>query len=501
MPMAKVVVVEDADDWRERLREFVGELGYATDVAGTRSEAIQKISAAPHDYALILLDPNLTPTGDDHEGLRILDALIALGIRKPFILLTAYLTVELLVNLVNNYSEHDMVAVFDKADFSRSSEGIRKALARAMATASGQMKPTVSPSGQRRPAYTDFCLHVAPNGEIRARSSRGQRTDSVSPILPTGVAEAANRIEYGKADERTLREFGSDLFDTLFPDRIRTLLGETEAVANSRGNGVRIRLTIESDALACLPWEFTYLQDRGKFLALDPDIIVSRYLESASPEMSVKPTTLPLNLLTIVSSPSAPNLEPLDPEHWEKIVSGALGEVRPDKIEAHTVKKATFEAIRDAIFEQPPDIVQFVGHGVYADGKGYLVLVDDVKGEPWLVDDMQFASIFRGTGAKPRLFILASCESAKSESPRAFLGVAPRLVQLGVPAVIAMQYPVLISTAEVFLENLYVALAASKPIDWAVQSARSAIAVRFGLDNREFGTPVLYMRAKNGNIF
>ena len=64
-----------------------------------------------------------------------------------------------------------------------------------------------------------------------------------------------------------------------------------------------------------------------------------------------------------------------------------------------------------------------------------------------------------------------------------------------------MRYPVLVSTAEIFLDSFYKAVSARKPVDWAVQWARNAIAVKVGMDNREFATPVLFMRAKDGNIF
>jgi hypothetical protein len=77
----------------------------------------------------------------------------------------------------------------------------------------------------------------------------------------------------------------------------------------------------------------------------------------------------------------------------------------------------------------------------------------------------------------------------------------PKLVQRGVPAVLAMQYKVLIKTAKVFLEDLYTAVAARKPIDWATQAARNTVSQEFGLGNREFATPVLYMRAQDGNVF
>ncbi len=64
-----------------------------------------------------------------------------------------------------------------------------------------------------------------------------------------------------------------------------------------------------------------------------------------------------------------------------------------------------------------------------------------------------------------------------------------------------MQYQVLISTAQVFLEDFYSAVAGQEPVDWAVQWARKAVSQEVTLVNREFATPVLYMRAKDGRIF
>jgi hypothetical protein len=64
-----------------------------------------------------------------------------------------------------------------------------------------------------------------------------------------------------------------------------------------------------------------------------------------------------------------------------------------------------------------------------------------------------------------------------------------------------MQYNVLIKTAEIFLENFYTSISARKPVDWAVQWARNAVSIEMGLDNREFATPVLYMRARDGEVF
>ena len=69
------------------------------------------------------------------------------------------------------------------------------------------------------------------------------------------------------------------------------------------------------------------------------------------------------------------------------------------------------------------------------------------------------------------------------------------------PAIIsALQYAVGVALAKTFFEDFYTRLAARKAVDWAVQSARNAVSQEFGLDNREFATPVLYMRAEDGVI-
>jgi len=78
--------------------------------------------------------------------------------------------------------------------------------------------------------------------------------------------------------------------------------------------------------------------------------------------------------------------------------------------------------------------------------------------------------------------------------------MAPRLVQKGVPAVIAMQYSIRDETAKLFADKFYRTLALGKPVDEAVQSARNLISIQIGPDRRDFATPVLYMRARDGVI-
>ena len=348
--------------------------------------------------------------------------------------------------------------------------------------------------------YADFSLHIGPGGHARAVSDEGQRQATISPTIPTDVTLTINLIEQGQTNADLLKQFGGRLYQIIFPADIDKHFNQTEAVARTQNHKVRIRLTIEPDALAQLPWEFLYREEGGYFLATNPNTVLSHYLDLPLPPGYVRQREGPLHMLVIISNPNDQPVE-LDAAKWERIVRKALSEpIRQGLLTLQVVKQATFEKMQDALLAQPPDIVQFVGHGVYQNGKGYLALVNE-SGGTWVVDDEQFASIFTGVQDRLGLVCLATCESAKSDSPKSFLGIAPQLVRRGTPAVVAMRYPVRISTAEIFMDSFYKSVAARKPMDWAVQWARNAISIQVGLDNREFATPVLFMRAKDGSIF
>ena len=349
--------------------------------------------------------------------------------------------------------------------------------------------------------YTDFELHITPQGHATARSEEGDSPSvPVATAVPTALRLTQELIEQRKTNVELLRIFGQGLYELLFPGPIHAHLQQTEAAARAHGAKLRLRLRIEHDALASLPLEFLYRALGGYFFAINPGTVLSRYLNVPLPMQRATRGDRPLHLLTIIADPT--DQVRLPPAEWEAIVRDALKTPLAQKLlTLQVVKRATRREIRDALLEKKPDMVQFVGHGIYENGKGSLALVDDKSNQTWLVDDERFASMFLGADDHLGLVSLATCESAKSDSPQGFLGIAPRIVQRGVPAVIAMQYSVFIKTAQIFLEDFYTSLAASKPLDWAVQAARNAISQDLGLDNREFATPVLFMRAKDGRVF
>jgi hypothetical protein len=348
--------------------------------------------------------------------------------------------------------------------------------------------------------YTTFDLHISPGGHAVATSSQGQATAEISTSVPAAIATALRQVEDRTTTAAGLKELGDAFFRWLFPQKIEAHLLATEAVANERGHKLRIRLRVEAPAIATLPLELLYWRERGHFLAVNPNTALSRYLSVNLPPGRVRPRQRPLHMLAIIADAS--DLPRLDPDEWEAILLHALETpLNANQLTLETVKNATRREITRALLRQKPDIVQFIGHGVYQQGTAYVALVDQFSGASWLLDDERFAGLFAGYDDNLALVSLATCESATSADPQGFSGLAPRLQQRGIPAVLAMQYKVYVKTARVVLEDFYTTLAARKPLDWAIQQARNAVALDFGTDNREFATPVLYLRAEDGTVF
>lgn len=372
----------------------------------------------------------------------------------------------------------------------------------------GEAEVRVVPAAEE---YVDFDLHVGPRGHATATSREGEETADIVTEAPRNIRLTLRLIEKNETDAGLLKGVGRELYHWLFPGPIHTHFHQTEAVARAQGRKVRLRLRVEPDEIARLPLELLYREAGGYFVATNPDTVLSRYLHLPVPPGDVRRREGAnhggaqrgggaLHLLAIVASPRGQVRLP--PGQWAGILEQALAQpLAQGQMTLRVVERATRREIRDALLAQTPDVVQFVGHGAYREGRGYLALVDEGTGDAWWVDDEQFASLFAGHDDHLGLIGLATCESGTSEDPQGFRGIAPRLVQRGVPAVVAMQYRVRIKTAQVFLEEFYAAVAAHKPVDWAAQSARNAVALEMGFDQREFATPVLYMRARDGVVF
>jgi CHAT domain-containing protein len=215
------------------------------------------------------------------------------------------------------------------------------------------------------------------------------------------------------------------------------------------------------------------------------------------PRREIRDASPPLQILLVISGPA--NLDPLDAEGEEALIREALAEhLAAGLVELDVLSSATIRNINHKLREKSYNIFHFIGHGSFERGKGHVAL-EDRDNQARMVDDETFSNFFLGNRSLG-LAILNACQGAATDSRQALMGLAPHLVRRGVPAVIAMQYSILDSTAKLFADEFYRTLALGWPVDATIQTTRNAISMEVGLGQPDFATPVLFMRARDGII-
>ena len=344
--------------------------------------------------------------------------------------------------------------------------------------------------------YQDFQILVSKNKNIRASSEQGEVTSEL--LLDTNKINLTLKlIEQNQTNPELLKALGNELYQALFPNQINARFHATMAGAQANQDNVRLRLVFESPELASLPWEFLYDKETNTFLGNNIQTVLSRYIDIPLKPREIKTATLPLKILLVISSPS--NLANLDTSSEENLIREALAQqIKAGEIELDVLREASIRNINQKLDEKSYNIFHFIGHGVFENNKGSIALIDNL-GKSKLVDDESFANFFLGNN-NISLVVLNSCQGAKISSHQVMTGTAPNLVRRGIPAVVAMQYNILDSSAKLFASEFYRKLALGLPVDAAIQKTRNAISMEIGLDKRDFATPVLYMRAKDGII-
>lgn len=272
-----------------------------------------------------------------------------------------------------------------------------------------------------------------------------------------------------------LKSAGSALFDALLGgDLLRTY-----AQATAPGRRVRLRLNSKLPDLIAIPWEYLYDRKREHWLALQPDLSLVRNL----PVPGRKPVAVEgmLRVLVMISDPS--DLPPLDTAaEWANLE--AVADVAAiDLIRVEPTYAALLGALR-----QQPHVFHFIGHGAFdtATQQGLLYLQgDDGSADP--VPAERLTRVLTGCESL-RLALLNACQGATAGNRSAFAGVAQKLIQQGLPAVIAMQTPILDTDALVFSQEFYRALADGYNLEAALGEGRK----RIDDCSSAWGVPALY---------
>jgi len=291
------------------------------------------------------------------------------------------------------------------------------------------------------------------------------------------------------------------------------------------GDGLRLRLRL-ADELADFPWEYMYIQDtRGErdsssFLALDPRISIVRHEALALPgDWFEAPNSRRVVMAMATPKPydryrKLANL-PAEQDLLKaalKDISGITTVFRPEYAagQVENFPSATLKDVMSALMERT-DIFHFSGHGEFTTepeptfgnqpGEGAIILAGEGD-EALPVSANRLGEVLRGRGV--RLVVLGACETGRRDGKNVWSGVAASLLKAGIPGVVAMQFTIQDTLAAVFSEAFYRALVAGFIIDEAVAAGRAAMraeALNGQHDIRDWGVPVLYLRAPGGRVF
>ncbi|MFY9825537.1 MAG: CHAT domain-containing protein [Thermoanaerobaculia bacterium] len=358
--------------------------------------------------------------------------------------------------------------------------------------------------------YQDFVVSIERDGPGAYRkrvleSPAGQGSDPFEPPFPLeGLSSLLGTLGLDVQSGRGLREIGTALYQALFSGQVGALYAESRGRAEGTGCGLRIKLRFDSGAsgmswVPVLPWELIYRPDTEEFLGSDLLSPIVRHLEV--PRSSALPIfQAPLRILVALASPQGADTLDLEEERrrLEKALDGRQGEIEPDFLE-----HATLDGIRTKLRSRSFHVLHFMGHGEWnpTTAEGSLLLETADRNRD-LVGGALLADVIKGT-SMPVLVVLNACNTARSagfEGASPFGGVAAALVRKGVPAVVAMQFPVTDDAALPFAGALYSRIAAGDPVDTAVTEGRMAIRTSLR-DSMEWATPVLFMRTPDGRLF
>jgi len=293
------------------------------------------------------------------------------------------------------------------------------------------------------------------------------------------------------------KAFGTALFAALFNDKAAAVYRTSHYVSAQHGRGLRLRIRLSGAAeLANLPWELLYDPERHWFPCQLTRFPIVRFVDIPEP---VPPITVSgaLRMLVVISSPN--DLPELEVEkEWMLLKQELEPLVDAGRIELVRLPTPTLEALHAAVLgsEEGFHLFHFIGHGsIDAAGQGHLAFVQPTGQARW-VTGSQLGVIL--STSPIRLAVLNSCQGGTVSAVDPYGSAAIALVEQGIPAVVAMQFPISDRAATAFSRTLYDSVSAGRPVDLGVTLGRQAV---LATSETEWATPVLYLRARDAVLF
>lgn len=354
-------------------------------------------------------------------------------------------------------------------------------------------------------AYENFDISIQPQGDgryyVEADCVAGQGGEAVALDLQS--EELTELLAYMRgltARPGDIERLGDLMRAFLFPGKVWELFVRSRDLTNVPGQAglrIRLRFRLNQGGLMQLPWE--YCRDDRDFFAVNSGTPMVRYLKTDRVAGTVgMPDTM--RVMVAIASPS--DQPQIDVEGEAQRITEALSNLQQEgRIDLRIVEHARQRDLATELTASRgfrPHIFHYVGHGlVLKSGEGALMLEDGAgKSDPTTAQGL--LRMLRDRSSATKIVILNACLTAAFTSDEAIMGIAPRLVWGGLPAVVASQFAIPDSTAKAFAADFYGALAHGTPLDAAITEARRLASFD---DARFWGIPVLFMRAPDGVIW
>jgi hypothetical protein len=299
---------------------------------------------------------------------------------------------------------------------------------------------------------------------------------------------------------------GGLLTDALFADPdVRKRFDLACSLAEDRGVSLRVRLFVHPDAkeLHGVRWETLRKPGTTSPLLTSERILFSRFLSSSDLSRDELRREKDRRALVVIADPD--NLAGQKPggRVLERVdVAGELGRATvalEPRIPVTPLDSGGRATLNDLITHvgEGYDILYLVCHGAVIDEEPWLWL-EDAKGQFDRVKGESLVTRLSELRHRPRLVVLASCQSAgrgTSTDDGALAALGPSLAQAGIPAVLAMQGDVSMQTVAGFMPVFFAELSKDGQIDRAAARARGAVR-----DQPDSWMPVVFLRLKTGRI-
>ena len=313
--------------------------------------------------------------------------------------------------------------------------------------------------------------------QIRVQGYDAPLTDEVT--IPPIVYPRWGRpfeADLPEFQDEALKDLGEHIFELALGNNGHSLLQH----ARQHAHGGRVPIVLEESAdipgAAAVPWEL--MHDGEDFLALNPRTPIQRRALDAA---SASETTIgkPLRVLVFWAAPTDQGRVDIEMEQIRLALALAPYKQNGDILDFE-VLHCTRRKLKEALAARSYDLVYYTGHGTYENGSGYLCL-EKHDGTTDLLSASEFVRMLGMQDRLPALVFLNCCLSAaagyESALPGHFLDVGRRVLTEGVPFVIATLTPVLVSTAQDFMEVFFGTLLRGDEFDVAKAMAMARTAV------------------------